>query len=81
MSLVLCLLCLVSLRSRSAERQSGPTPSSRGDSQRPPTLTTTCVSRLEFPSAVALPQGGKNHWSHPQVCVSCLHGTWTCRCF
>ena len=57
------------------------TPSLRGDSLRPPALATTCSSRLEFPSAVALPLGEGTYGSQPQACVRCLRAARPCRCF
>ena len=55
------------------------TPSLRGDSLRPPALATTCSSRLEFPSAVALPLGEGTYGS--RACVRCLRAARPCRCF
>ena len=57
------------------------TPSLRGDSQRPPALTSTRSSRLEFPSAVTLPLGEGTYGSQPQACVRCLRAARPCRCF
>ena len=49
------------------------TPSLMGDSERPPTLTTTRSSRLEIPSAVALPQDGEKPVGRNRRPVSGAH--------